>query len=382
MKDLTEEESNYLSNIYFNPEHPASFQNPLRLYGIVQKEGKHRISHGQIKNWIQKKHSYSTNKAVKRHFQRGRVVVSGIDDQWDADLASLIPFGEANDGYKYLFCAIDIFSRYGWVKPIKDKTSFQIIQAFKEILEEGRKPRRLRTDAAKDFTSVKFKEFCKKEKIANFVTHNETQANYVERFIKTIKSKIFRYLNHNNTERYVDILPKIVSSYNSTLHSGIKLEPQNVNKTNESKLWWQMYWPTKKEKIQIKKEEFKKRYRNPFIFKIGDKVRMSHLRKAFQREYDSKWSHEIFKVSYRFMRQDQPLYEIKDWFGEKVQGTFYQKELQKVDAPAKEFWKINNILKYKGVGQNRKALVSWVGWPKKFNSWLSVNDINNYNPKV
>ena len=122
--------SDFLASVYFNPEHPASFQNPKRLYKIVKEEGKHNISHGEIKRWIQQKHAYNTNKAVKRHFQRSRVIVEGIDDQWDADLASLIPYGETNDGYKYFFCAIDIFSRYAWVEPIKDKTSTQIIAAF------------------------------------------------------------------------------------------------------------------------------------------------------------------------------------------------------------------------------------------------------------
>lgn len=374
MSTLSKEKRDYLAQIYFNPKHPASFQNPLRLYKTVKQEGKYKISHSQIKRWIQQKHSYSTNKAVKRHFQRGRVIVKGIDDQWDADLASLIPYADSNEGFKYLLCVIDIFSRYAWVEPLKDKTPNEIIKAFKKVLSEGRKPKRLRTDAATDFTSSKFKEFCKKEKIANFVTHNETQANYVERFIKSIKSKIFRYMNHNNTERYVDVLSKLVDSYNNTFHTGIQSEPINVRKENESKLWWQMYWP--KDYPKIKKENEKKK--SPFLFNIGDKVRMSHLRKAFQREYDSKWSSEIYKVSYRFLRQEQPIYKIKDWFNEPIQGTFYQTELQKVDSPEEDFWKINQILKYKGVGENRKALVSWIGWPKKFNSWLFVRDINKY----
>ena len=243
------------------------------------------------------------------------------------------------------------------------------------MLSEGRKPKRLRTDAATDFTSSKFKEFCKTENIAKFVTHNETQANYVERFIKSIKSKIFRYMNHNNTDKYIDVLPKLVESYNNTFHNGIQSEPINVTKENESKLWWQMYWP--KEYPQIKKEN-QNRTKSPYLFNIGDKVRMSHLRKAFQREYDSKWSNEIYKISYRFMRQKQPIYKIKDWFDEPIQGTFYQAELQKVDAPEEEFWKINDILRYKGVGRTKKALVSWIGWPKKFNSWIPFSDINKY----
>ena len=79
------------------------------------------------------------------------------------------------------------------------------------------------------------------KKITHFVTHTEKQANYVECFIKTLKSKIFQYMVEKNSPRYIDVLPKIVQSYNRTWHSGIHSEPINVNKTNEKQLWWQMY---------------------------------------------------------------------------------------------------------------------------------------------
>ena len=178
----------YLQDIYLDPSHPASFSNPRTLYKAVKTEGKHKISHSQIKKWIQKQESYSRNKSVKRKFQRGRVIVAGIDDQFDADLASLVYYADDNDGYKYLLVVIDIFSRYSWVEPLKDKTALQIVNAFDKILSGGRIPKRLRTDAAKDFTSEKFQTFVRGNNIVHFVTHNEKQANYVERFIKTLKS--------------------------------------------------------------------------------------------------------------------------------------------------------------------------------------------------
>ena len=103
----------YLKDIYLDPSHPASFGGPDHLYKIVKKEGKHKISHSQIKRWIQKQESYSLNKGIKRKFQRGRVVVEGIDDQFDINLASLIYYADENDGYKYLLVVIDIFSCYG-----------------------------------------------------------------------------------------------------------------------------------------------------------------------------------------------------------------------------------------------------------------------------
>ena len=174
-------------------------------------------------------------------------------------------------------------------------------------------------------------------KINHFTTHNEKQANYVERLIKTIKNRIRRYMSEKRTERYIDVLKNIVISYNNTWHSGIQSEPINVTKENERKLWWQMYWPDMK---TLKSE--KKKKRNKFAFKVGNKVRISLLRSSFQREYDNKWSYEIFKIIRRYIRQDQPIYVLSDWFGERVEGTFYQAELQKVDVNNKP-WKVEYV---------------------------------------
>ena len=195
----------YLEKIYFDLLHPASFQSPLRLYHTVKKEGKHKISHRQIKQWIQKQESYSCNKGVKRNFQRGRVIVEGIDAQFDADLASFISYAQDNDGYKYLLAVIDIFSRYGWVEPIKEKSAHEVINALDKILQEGHIPKRLQADAGKEFTNNSFQEYLNTKNIVHCTTHSEKQANYVERFIQTIKSRLYRYMIERNTTRYIDI---------------------------------------------------------------------------------------------------------------------------------------------------------------------------------
>ena len=162
---------------------------------------------------------------------------------------------------------------------MKDKTANEIVKAFDKVLQEGRIPNRLRSDSAKDFTSEKFQKYVKSKKITHFVTHTEKQANYVEHFIKTLKSKIFKYMVEKNSPRYIDVLPKIVQSYNRTWHSGIRSEPINVNKTNEKQIWWQMHWPKESYDPNRKKHEIK------YAFKIGDRVRTTSLRRPFQREY-------------------------------------------------------------------------------------------------
>ena len=191
----------------------------------------------------------------------------------------------------------------------------------------------------------------KSKNITHFVTHTEKQANYVERFIKTLKSKIFKYMVEKNSPRYIDVLPKIVESYNRTWHSGIRSEPINVNKTNEKQLWWQMYWPKEPYDPNKKKQEIK------YAFKIGDRVRTTFLRRPFQREYDTRWTGEIFKITRRFMRQGQPIYKLADWYNKPVKGTFYQKELQKIEVRDDDMFKVEKVIKYKGRGNKKEALV-------------------------
>lgn len=367
----------YLRKLYLDPESPASFQGPQMLYNTVKKDGKYKIKLKDIKHWMQNLESYSLNKRLKRSFHRGRVVVNNIDDQWDADLAFMDKYSKDNKGMKYLFCAIDIFSRFAWVVPIKEKTEKNIVDAFAKILNRGRKPRILRTDGASDFTSGHFQNFIHTRGIHHFTTHNEKQANYVERFIKTIKNKLMRYMTEMNTDKYIDVLPKLVSSYNNTEHSTIKIEPSNVSKTNERQIFWNMYKiPRRKPLLPVKKFK-RKKFKKIFSFNVGDKVRISRTRKSFEREYDEKWSREIFIVTEKFYRQNQPLYKIEDWFNERIKGTFYPSELQKVNADNKDLFTIGEKLEYKGRGQNRQVLVSWLGWPKKFDSWIYVKDVKD-----
>ena len=131
----------------------------------------------------------------------------------------------------------------------------------------------------------------------------------MERFIKTIKGRIQRHIRATNSRRYIDVLPKLVDSYNKSWHTGIRSEPINVINDNESKLWWQMYWPKLEQNTYTKKDSDKKikKSKNLFAFKVGDKVRISHLHSSFQREYDVKCLGEIFKISKRFLRQGSRL---------------------------------------------------------------------------
>ena len=104
-------------------------------------------------------------------------------------------------------------------------------------------------------------------------------------------------------------------------------------------------------------------------------MRISHDRKPFQRDYQQKWTEEIFKVRRHYDRDKIPVDQLKNFGDEEVAGTFYQPELQKVNKDKDTVWKIEKILKKRKWGGVQQALVRWLGWPKKFDSWIDVKEI-------
>ena len=94
---------------------------PDKLYRYVKKAGKYVISKHMIRKWLQRQEAYSLQRPLRRKFKRNRVMTKGIDDQWDADLMDMTKYSKDNDGYSYILLVIDIFSKFLWMRPLKNK---------------------------------------------------------------------------------------------------------------------------------------------------------------------------------------------------------------------------------------------------------------------
>ena len=112
-------------------------------------------------------------KPVKKTFKRMRVIVSGMYDQYDADLADYIGYSNANDGYIYLLFVTYVFNRYLWIEPIKNKADRSIVETFRAIFARGRKPRHFRTDRGKEFTGNILEDYFKSIDVEHFVSYNK-----------------------------------------------------------------------------------------------------------------------------------------------------------------------------------------------------------------
>lgn len=338
-----------LDQVYSKPEHPGSFGGLEAIY----RAAKGNIPRKDIKKWLQFKDSYTLHKPVKKRFIKNRVIVGKINQQFQADLVDMRSLSQYNDGYQYLLTCIDVLSKYAWVIPLKDKRAQTVLSAFERIFSE-RVPIKLQTDAGKEFTNKLFQNYLNKLKISFFTTYNNTKASIVERFNRTFKSKMWKYFTEMNTFRYVDVVDKLVYSYNRTWHSSIRMEPLSVTKENERQVLRNLYGSTTKFKANSK-------------FKIGDTVRISKEKMHFEKGYQQNWTTEIFTIHQTIQRRPT-VYKLKDLAGEIIKGTFYEQELQKISDSG--YYPVEKVMNTRTRNGATEYLVKFQGYPEKFNMWV------------
>ena len=194
-----------------------------------------------------------------------------------------------------------------------------------EAKSKGRKPNKIWVDKGSEFYSNSFKKWLKDNDVEMYSIHNEGKSVVVERFIRTIKNKIYKYMTAISKNFYIDKLDDIVNEYNSTYHRTIKMKPVNINDNRYIDF-----------KTEVNDKDPK--------FNVGDNVRISKHKNIFAKRYMPNWSEEVFVIS-KTKNTISWTYVINDLNGEEIIGTFYEKELQKTNQ--KEF-RIEKVLKKKG----------------------------------
>lgn len=337
--------------VYYDPANPGSYG------GLQRLEKATGVPVRKLKPILEKNLTYTLHKPVRRKYSTLPTVALSIDDQWAADLVDVKNLSKYNKGNKYLLTVIDVFSKYAWVVPMKNKTGIEQKRAFESILKEGRKPVQLQTDKGSEFYNKTFSDFLKDEKIHHFSTHGETKAATVERFNRTLKERMYRAFTANNSLNYLDILDDLVKSYNASHHRSIDMAPQDVSFDNERKVWNTLYSRRLRRTVGHR-------------YKVGDKVRLSKAKRVFKKGYLPGWTEEVFVVA-RVLNYKIPAYKINEYDGTPVEGTFYEPEMQKVNVSENDYFRVEKVLK-RSKGQ---ALIQWKGWPSKYNSWIDERNL-------
>ena len=157
-----------IEKLYYNPTQPGSYSgfSSFEIYIDIPK--------GIVKNWLLDQDTYNLHRPIRKKFKRNRIIVSGIDDTWQADLIDLQNFSKENNGFKYLLTVIDVFSKYAWVFPIQNKTNKAIISSFQKIFQK-RRPKKIHTDQGQEFVGKECQKFFKDHGIS-FYTLNSNES--------------------------------------------------------------------------------------------------------------------------------------------------------------------------------------------------------------
>ena len=306
-----------------------------------------------------------------------KVISLGLDDTWSIDLVDMRYIDgesnaekqlELNDGYQYIFMCIDLFSRYGWAVPMKNKTTTEAWKAFSKILAGGRKPKKIWADQGGEFHSDFWEDKLAKDDITLYYTGSERKAVMVERLNKTIKTWMWQeFTYYDDVKKWIDILPKLIDRYNKRVHSAIGMKPEEASNLSKKKL----------NKLAEKQYEGAVGEVGKPKYEVLDYVRISRLKGTFEKGYTQKWSKEIYRIM--AIDLNKPIKcHLQDENGEDVTGVFYESELQKTIArPVKQ--KLTNdipVYDHRFVKTKSKALYSNIELEVKLDGkkeWVPLN---------
>lgn len=294
------------------------------------------------------------HKPIRHNFPRRKVITYGIDDLWQADILDLSNLKSSNKQYRYILNCIDVFSKYVFAIPLKNKSTKPVVDAFKFIFESQRVPDNLQTDKGLEFTNKDIQALFKQYNVHWYSTNSELKASVVERFNRTLRDMMWKKFTFNSNYKWVDMLPELINTYNNKIHRTINMTPVEASrKENESKL------------KHIFRETFPN---NPPKFKIGDTVRISKNKRIFTKGSTKNWTPELFTIC-KIIYSNPITYHIKDYKENIIDGCFYENELQKTTF--KDVYLIEKVLKRKG----NKIYVKFLGFDNDHNAWVDANDV-------
>ncbi len=355
-----------LKAIYFDPQDPGSLGGVMRLLKQARLVNP-KITEQDVKHFLSKFKAYTLHKPYRRRYVRNKTIVGSIDKQWQVDLCDMTYLTHANSGHRYILTVIDCFSRFAWAIPTKKKSGLVVTESFRKLfkLSAPRLPQRIQSDKGTEFFNKDVQGFLKSKKVHLFASESEFKAAVVERFNRTLKTRLWRYFTANGTDRYLEVLPKIMHSYNHSVHRVIGQTPVSVKKKDERKIWMRQF-ATEKQGRKSKN-----------LPKDGDTVRISNTKDIFSKGYEPNFTEEPFIVE-SSQATEKPVYKLKDTLGEEVKGRFYTEQLQTITANDDDTYLIEKVVKKRTVNGIAESFIKWQGLPKKFNSWIPSTDITKH----
>jgi hypothetical protein len=354
---------------YRIPGHPIAFSGINNIYeyykGILNKEKIKDILSGAESYTLHKEYHKGQRNPSYSHFKR---------NQFQMDLVDIQELAPYNDNIRYLLAVIDTFTRFAWVRLLKDKRGETVLEAFKSILRSaGEYPRIIVTDRGTEFFNKPFQTFCEQNNIKLVTPDSSVHAAYIERFNRSLQSLIYKYMTENETHRFIDrnnpdgtltnVFHDLMRTYNTRKHRMIGTSPCIAENDESVHLNMRLRMSKYYEKIKPKKK----------TLNVGDTVRISKQKGKFSRGYKEQSQLEIFKIYEIKTKSKIPMYYLETYDGsEKVKGGFYDFELTKV---ANDVFRVEKVLKTRKKNNIVEHLVKWKGFNDTYNSWIPADDV-------
>ena len=338
-------------DVWFDPRHPVSYTGVNKLAKTVKQ------SRRQTQRWLGKQLAYSLNKPMRKRFPTRAYRAAGVNNVWQMDLMEMIPYASINDGYRYVLTCIDVFSRFARAVAVKTKSGKEIADAVRTLVNQ-QPPKHVQTDLGKEFYNSHVASVLKEFGVNHYSVFSQYKAALVERFNRTLRSRLNKLFTKQGTKRWVNVLQDIIHAYNHSAHRGINgLRPIDV--TDDLDMW--LYQNRQRQAIKRPK------------YKIGDWVRISKISTTpFIKNFSQNWSDEVFRISAINTKQTPVMYVLQDEHGEEIRGKFYEQELQ-VLPEKPDVYRIEEILRSRGKGENKQYLVKWHGYTEP--SWIFASQI-------
>lgn len=285
---------------------------------------------------------------ARRFYNRRPVQLGGINDTWQMDLMDFQKYKRDNSGFTFILLVIDIFTKFIWLRPLKDKTGPEVASALRDIIKSCPfgAPKNIQSDEGKEFLNKHCREIYKNENINVYHVYTHLKAAIAERAIRTIKSKLYQHFTAKGSYKWTEILQNIAREYNHRIHRTTEMAPVQVaSREDEKKIFHNLKVP----KWAIKSPKFK----------VGDTVRISKFKAVFAKGYTPNWSTELFVVHKTF-KTLPPTYELKDEDGNVITGKFYEEEMQRTEYPTT--YLIERVISKNP--RNKTMKVKWLGIDK------------------
>ena len=349
---------NDVINKAYADDKPYSFGGKHRLYEAYTKE--------DVDKALTKNDTYTSFKQHRRSKSYSPIYVYRKRELFQSDVVFFQKqeLVDANNGYKYLFTTIDVFTKMAWIYPMKENKCAVVMKCFKDILRQcGDKPERLNTDRGSELICKQFTTFLKENKIHHYLSYSLRKCPVVERFNLTIQQLLYKMMKQNNTYEWTKLIDKAMKIYLNRKHRTIKMTPLEAEKDENGPILRQTYL---KKYIKAGKKKRKPK------FSEGDTVRIYKERGTFHRGYMEDFTTEIFTINKVLNNLPVPRYKIKEENGDEVVGSFFEDELIRYDPP--EFYEID-VIKTKGKGKNKQYLVHYRGWPSIYDEWKKESEM-------